>query len=48
MLSKMVSLVILTADDESNSFVYGNSDAYAYGDGVDFDVDDSDSFALAH
>ena len=28
--------------------VYGNSNAFAYGDGVDFDVDDSDSCVFGY
>ena len=43
---------LLGPDDESShesscGSVYGNSDACAYGDGIDFDVDDFDSCAFA-
>ena len=35
---------LLSPDGESScGSVYGNSNAFAYGDGVDFDVDDFDS-----
>jgi len=39
---------LLSLDDESScSSVYGNSNACAYGDGIDCDVDDFDSCAFA-
>ena len=39
---------LLSLDDESSCGpVYGNSNAFAYGDGVNFDVDDFDSCAFA-
>ena len=34
-------------DEPSCSSVYGNPNDFAYGDGVDFDVDDFDSCAFA-
>jgi hypothetical protein len=38
---------LLSPNDESScGSVYGNSNAFAYGDGVDFDVDDLDSCDL--
>ena len=40
---------LLSPNDESScGSVYGNSNAFAYGDGVDFDVDETDSCAFGY
>ena len=36
-----------SSDEDGDMVIYGNSKAYAYGDGIDFDVDDSDSCVFA-